>query len=105
MKDITLRILSFLHHYKGLSQHKPSFLDGESKSNHVDTLRYACKSSHFHTSNLQVSNDVFTQLKEAVDVANVMEELGYDCIIDATRCKDIFSLFLSIQIANSFQDN
>lgn len=34
-----------------------------------------------------------TQLEEAIDVARIMEELGYGCTIDVAHCKDVLSLF------------
>ena len=45
------------------------------------------------TSNGLVSDDILTQLEEATDVANIMEELGYGCTIDVSHCKDILSFF------------
>jgi len=107
-EDLIEQISLFLHQSEGLSKHVPTFLEALSLlqpkaqtsllltplfTNEVNVVNSLRSFESLCASTGQVSDDILTQLEEATDVANIMEELGYGCTIDVSHCKDILALF------------
>lgn len=111
------QILLFLYEREGLSTHIPAFMKAMSvlqphahtslllmpllqdEVNEVDCLRRFDAVS----SSSSISTDVMGQLDNAVEAADILEELGYSCTIGTTQCKEILALFPPLHESNVAQ--
>ncbi|KAI5070413.1 hypothetical protein GOP47_0014756 [Adiantum capillus-veneris] len=99
------QVLLFLHESEGLSKHIPAFAKSLPLGAHTSLLLmpllqddvndYGC-SRRFEAvarSSCPISLDLMEHLDNALEASDVMEELGYNCTIGITKCKEFLSLF------------
>ncbi|MCO5612109.1 hypothetical protein L7F22_066371 [Adiantum nelumboides] len=99
------QVLLFLHESEGLSKHIPAFAKSLPLGAHTSLLLmpllqddvndYGCSRRFDAVARFScpISLDLMEQLDNALDAADVMEELGYSCTIGITQCKEFLSLF------------
>ncbi|GMH00621.1 hypothetical protein Nepgr_002460 [Nepenthes gracilis] len=95
-------IYMFLHRSEGLSKHVDTFtrmLSLVQYKEHLPFILAPFISDELDKANILSENDfdaVVAEMESEISMADVMKELGYGCTIDASKCKEVLSLFLPL---------
>lgn len=106
------QILLFLHESEGLSKHIPAFVKALPLGAHTSLMLMPLLQDEVNDSgslrrfdaisksSCPISLDLMEQLENAIEAADIMEELGYSCTVGVAQCKEILASFPSLHEGN-----